>query len=144
MAKLNISRIKKILGEALSDLYKSQPDLNEFSSETNQTEWNIAHHFANEVIKFFPGYSCDLDITKRNYNNRRPDIIIHRRGNNENNLLVIEMKRNGGETSLNSDKNKIKQDWFDKPLSYKFGAVVNIFTSNRADVIKVFENEEID
>lgn len=141
MNQLDNEQIKIILKKALDNLYKAQPDLNEFSSETNQTEWNLAHHYANEIIKFFPGYSCDLDVIKRNLNNKRPDIIIHKRGVNTNNLLVIELKKNGRRNAIEFDIDKIKSDWFGEHLNYNYGAVVNCYTDDRNDQIVVFKNE---
>ena len=36
------------------------------------------------------GYSYDIDVTKVNYGNRRPDIIIHRRGSDAKYNLLPE------------------------------------------------------
>jgi len=140
MNNLSVNEIELYLETSLKNLFIFQPNINEFTSQTNQTEWNLAHHYANEVIKHFTDYNCDLDITKTNFNNRRPDIIIHQRGNNDNNLLVIEIKRNGSESDLQSDESKIKKYWFSSPLKYKYGAVVNIFTDGRKDRVFVFKN----
>ena len=57
--------------------YASEPDIDEFTSETGQTEWNLAAHLGPHVVGFFPGYSYDIDITKPNFDRKRPDIIIH-------------------------------------------------------------------
>ena len=136
---VQIKEIEAILRLAIKNLFQYQPDINDFSSETGQTEWNLAHHLANEISKILPDYSCDLDVTKKNLHNRRPDIIFHKRGNNEHNFLVIEMKRNGSDTEIDDDIRKINEDWFSEPLCYSFGAVINLKGPINS-LIKVFKN----
>ena len=94
-AAMNQNKLKNILESAAYNLFRNQPNIFEFTSETGQTEWNLTHHLANEIHKLLPDYDCDLDVTKRNYDNRRPDIIFHKRGTNRYNLLVIEVKKDG-------------------------------------------------
>lgn len=131
--------INKIVNTAIESLFNKQPDIFDYTSETNQTEWNLAHHLANEIHKFFPDLSCDIDVTKVNFENRRPDIILHKRGNNKRNLLVVEMKKAGQKSGIQSDIKKIKSCWFSAPLYYKFGVIVDIKT-NKNYYVKVFEN----
>lgn len=52
-----------------------------------------------------------------------PDIIVHERGNNDNNLLVIEIKKSNNSDN-GCDKEKIKN--FIKDLNYDFGVFINI------------------
>lgn len=134
------AEINLILDKALTKLFQNEPDIFQFTSHTHQSEWNLAHHYAKEVQEYFikHGYSCDLDIIKVNFNNMRPDIIIHKRGTHVDNLLVIEVKRDGNRTLLDADKEKIKTQWFHPPLSYQFGAVVNI--GQFAGSVEVFRN----
>jgi len=118
--------LSKTLNLAVQNLFQNQPNIFEFTSETNQTEWSLAHHLANEIHRFFPELDCDLDVTKANYDNRRPDIIFHKRGTHENNFLVIELKKDGGTRELEDDINKIREHWFSHPLSYQFGSVIDL------------------
>ncbi|MGA2733069.1 MAG: hypothetical protein ABSG35_10810 [Syntrophobacteraceae bacterium] len=39
--------IKKLLDQAVESLFANQPNIFDFTSETGQTEWNLAHHLAN-------------------------------------------------------------------------------------------------
>lgn len=48
-----------------------------------------------------------------------PDIIIHRRGDDQDNLLVIEVKKNGNHKGKDFDIKKLNA--FIKDLNYKFG-----------------------
>jgi hypothetical protein len=61
-----------------------------------------------------------------------PDIIIHRRGLNndnnteDNNLLIIEIKKNATISEKNSDIRKIEAFINEPPFSYCFGTFINI------------------
>lgn len=134
------SNVKSGLEQAITQLFERQPNIFEFTSETGQTEWNLAHHLAVEVHECFPPFDCDLDVVKRNYGNRRPDIILHKRGTHEANFLVIEVKLDGGPQDTDDDIKKIQEHWFTKPLCYEFGAVINLLTDSRHEVL-VFQNK---
>lgn len=131
--------IKRILENAIESLFINQQNIFDFTSETNQTEWNLAHHYANEVHKLLSDLDCDIDVVKINFDNKRPDIIFHSRGNHKSNFLVIEVKRDGSKTEVNNDIQKIKSYWFQDPIRYQFGALVNL-KSDRTGEIDVFEN----
>lgn len=140
MKEENTKTIGKKLTQAIKSLLKNQPNLFELTSETGQTEWNLAHHVANEIGKFFPWLDYDLDVIKLNFGDKRPDIIFHKRGTHQYNLLVIEVKRNGNPKEIDSDKQKIEQYWFQPPLKYDFGAVINIGNNTLDPYILVFKN----
>lgn len=103
------------------------------TDETHQTKWNLSHHFANEVKKYIFWLDYDIDVIKVNYNNKRPDIIFHKRGTNVLKFLVLELKRNCRDDE--SDLTKIKEHWMNGPLSYSFGAYVNIWAVNEFKAI---------
>ena len=80
---------------------------------------------------------------KVNYSNRRPDIIIHRRGpETKYNLLVVEVKREGPARGIRDDATKIQDYWFSEGLQYQFGATINLKAGNSADVT-VFANPSL-
>ena len=135
----SVEQVKKILSEAVSNLFEKQPNIFEFTSETGQTEWNLAHHLANEIHAYFSEFDCDLDLTKVNYDRKRPDIVIHKRGTNDSNFLVIEVKYDRDQRSISDDVEKIKTNWFRGNLNYRFGAVVNLLGSKSSQV-EVFKN----
>jgi hypothetical protein len=129
------------LKDAVNDLYHNDPTIDDFSPETGQTEWNLTAHLAPEIAKYFPGYCYDIDILKVNLENKRPDIIIHKRSNDIHyNLLVLEVKRDRAESEVYEDKCKIQKYWFGGRLKYRFGATVNL-KSGRETIIEVFANE---
>ena len=127
--------IGRILTSAIHNLFYIQPDILTNTLQTRMTEWNLGHHLANEIAKYIFWLNHDLDVTKRNYKNRRPDIIFHKRSINVLNYLVIEIKRTG---SINDDIRKIREDWMSSDLHYRFGASVVIKSADNFRV-KVFE-----
>lgn len=67
-----------------------------------------------------------------------PDIIIHKRGSNGPNLLVIEAKKNATKTESNKDKKKllkIKQQY-----GYTFAVFLNFKTIEKDIVVEFIEN----
>lgn len=94
------------------------------------TEWTLAHHLAIQVQKAFPGYDCDPELLKTDSGNRRPDIVVHQRGKHARNFLVLEVKRNGSARGVKEDLKKIERHWFKKPLSYRYGAAINLKTDH--------------
>ena len=136
---MKIRDLRKLLENAVESLFTNQPNIFDFTSETGQTEWNLAHHYANEVWRSLPSFECDLDVVKANIGNKRPDIIFHKRGSNDSNFLVIEVKRDGDSAEIRSDINKIKLYWFGDHLHYKFGATVNL-KADKTGSVEIFEN----
>jgi hypothetical protein len=131
---------RKVL-KAARRLLESQPDLFAFTAATGQSEWNIANHFANELHAEFPKHHCDTDVIKEPYGDKRPDVIIHRRGTHEHNLLVVEVKRSRAD--VEGEIEKIENNWFRPPLSYTFGAVV-VINSGEAPYVVILENDARD
>ena len=63
-----------------------------------------------------------------------PDVIVHKRGKHDSNLLVIEMKKAPNQSGLDSDRRRIQR--FRKQLDYKAGALV-ICKTGRHSAISV-------
>ena len=135
---MTLDDAKTLVNLAVVNLFQNQPTLSDFTSKTNQSEWNIAHHLANELHALFEAYDCDVDVIKPTLGARRPDIIIHKRGTHEDNAIVVELKRD--DADVNSDIEKIKTYWFDARLNYQFGAAIAI-DEGVALTVEVFENE---
>jgi hypothetical protein len=132
-------QIGALINQAIVTMLANQPNFFDFTSETNQTEWNIAHHLAVELHALFNGYDCDVDVAKPNLGRNRPDIIIHKRGGHRDNFLVVEVKRNVGD--IWDDVQKIVAWWFEPRLLYRFGAVVAIDKSIDPPVVVPFAND---
>ena len=140
---MNKEIIEQILQQAIISLFDNQPNIYNFTSETGQTEWNLVHHLANEIYAVLKNYdsdiSYDLDVRKEEYHGRRPDIIFHTRGDNSNNLLIVEVKRDKSYREIKADIKKIKENWFKGNLSYSFGAAINL-KSDKSAYVEVVVN----
>ncbi|MGI8280187.1 hypothetical protein [Bacillus mycoides] len=130
--------IKDIIYSSIMNLFKNQTEIFENTDQTNLTEWNLSHHLSNEIKKYIFWLDYDLDVTKRNYRNNRPDIIFHRRQVNTFNFLVVELKKSRYDNQ--SDVKKIKEDWMSEPLNYRFGAYINIWGVGKYKAI-LFEKD---
>ncbi len=128
--------IGRILCSSIKHLCDNQTDILKFTPGTAETEWNLGHHLANEIQKYLFWLDHDIDLTKRNYENRRPDIVFHRRNTNALNFLVIELKHRGSDNT--DDIRKITDDWMRDNLHYRFGASIKITDENKYE-IRVFE-----
>lgn len=113
-----------LLFSALKNMFRNQPDLSLFTSQTEEREPNLSFHLANELWPYLFWLNCDFDVTKPNMGRRRPDIIFHRRGTHLFNALVVEVKREQNPVGVKGDLSKIQKYWFQAPLAYCFGASV--------------------
>lgn len=135
----NEAEVKSAIENAIGRLFEHQPNIFAFTPETGQTEWKLAHHLAVELREFFPSMDHDLEITKHDYDDRRPDIVFHKRGTHEANHLVVELKKDGNNAKISADIEKIHAYWFRDPLHYQFGVVINLRTDGRHEV-RAFKN----
>jgi len=62
-----------------------------------------------------------------------PDIIVHKRGRNDSNLLIIEVKKSSSQTSSEYDHEKLSRYTSAKDgneLNYQFGVFIEISVKN--------------
>ncbi|WP_457593106.1 hypothetical protein [Hydrogenimonas sp.] len=77
-----------------------------------------------------------------------PDIIVHKRGRNDRNLVVLELKKSNSTIDSEYDELKLKKytsDYFPMGLKYRFGIFVNVHTKKSSGYrydIKLYENGE--
>lgn len=92
----------------------------------NASERSIVHHLAVYLYQEFESLNVDVEYNRDehevkrlrnlpdvNCNNVLPDVIVHTRGTNDENLLVVEVKKRGSENG--TDEMKLIE--FTKPLS---------------------------
>lgn len=118
--------------------------------------FRFAHYLLSNIekINVNPDLSLDCEYGRNGWlektlpqypNGVIPDIIIHKRGNNEKNILVMEFKTYWN-NNQDRDEDKIKK-FIDKhgEYKYKFGATVLI--KDEEAILNIFEygkeNEEI-
>ena len=143
--------VKELLEKAARCLLDNQPDIYCFTPQSGETEWNLAHHYANEISKLLPEFHTDLEITKTpqydSEGRKRPDIVFHKRGVHDKNILVIELKlmRRGQSVKKfdSHDAEKIEKYWFKEDFCYTFGAQVNFKEGDTSKYnVRVLDNPE--
>ena len=135
------------LVESLKELYEKDKYLISHGSGSNYehvSEMSIVFRFGlylNRRIEAWlaeNGYSLDieynrnrdeikyLDYTTSGKSNRvRPDMIIHERGSNQNNILVIEFKT-WWDKNVSTDRNRLEAFVTPQKYSYRFGLSILI------------------
>lgn len=66
-----------------------------------------------------------------------PDIIVHKRGTQKNNLLVIEIKKSSNSNPGNFDRKKLKA-FLKDPYNYRFGLFLRIDLDDEDDYLEWF------
>ena len=61
-----------------------------------------------------------------------PDVIVHRRGVKDSNLLIIEMKKSTNPGGIQKDRRRIRA--FRKELGYRLGALVVCKTKGQSEI----------
>jgi len=110
----------------------------EYLLQVNVNERTIAHRLACLLQLEFDEYSVDCEYNRDGHDPKEiaygsgdddehgsrvyPDIIVHRRGNNDSNLLVIELKKSNNPEADDRDFEKLKS--YCSQLHYLHGAFV--------------------
>lgn len=109
------------INEALIMLYKRDSYL----LENDAHEVTISHKLACYLQDMFEAFDVDIEFNKnltdsKRVDNeiRRPDIIVHKRGTNDFNFIVIEIKKSSN-ANENFDAQKIR-NMMDQ-LNYRYG-----------------------
>jgi hypothetical protein len=141
--------IEKAIIAALDLLLRADADI----LEIDINERTISHIFANYLKSHFPGWNVDceynrnhddpkrLNIQRRNVTSDDtqattvyPDIIVHRRGTDQN-LLVIEMKKTTNQESDDYDLGKLRA--FKQQLGYRFAVFIKVKTDGVVGIDRV-------
>ena len=114
--------------------------------ENDLSERCIAARLAMYLQQVFPEHSVDVEYNRdgadpkmlnipegcANYHDRRgrafvvPDVIVHRRGRNGPNLLVLELKKTSNPDGAGCDRMRVRA--FRAQLGYSFGALIECET----------------
>ena|SRR5262249_35091871 len=114
------NELEALLNEGVARLY----DRDALLLEYEVGERAIAAKLACYLSLLFPGYDVDVEYNRHGLDPKDldlpaechgggmhlivPDIIIHRRGNDESNLMVIEVKKTTNTESRACDRAKIR------------------------------------
>ncbi len=146
--------VQVFLKKALIKLYYDHS----YIIQNNASERAITHHFANIITTFFDGYCADVEYNRRGIEKKYfgkgqkgrrvyPDIIIHQRKPNEDNLLAIEVSKwNKPKQKIQKDKERMKE--YVRYLKYEMAACVLLPKElpnppdeiKWEDVIHIYEN----
>ncbi len=138
----------------LEQALKRLRDADQHLLENNSNERSIASKLAGYLDKYFSKYEYNVDF---DYNRQgdagaakrlklpeewrgptdrvMPDVIVHHRGCNSQNLLVIEMKKSPNQESRERDGQRIKA--FCEQLDYNYGALVECETKTKPPTISI-------
>ena len=134
--------IERVLVSAATEMWEEESTLSEYTAATAEHELNLTFHYASSLRRWFPWLDRDFDVQKRPWANRRPDIIFHRRGNHDENFLVVEVKRANDLGGGRDDLSKIRKFWFSEPLCYCFGASVVLDEEHETGDVCVIRADE--
>lgn len=118
--------IESAIVGAIRGLYEEDYDLFEYNSSERALTHKLAEHLQRAVDEWGEKWKVDCEYNRHNYFNKElygldfgavtsadeeaktvfPDVIVHRRGLDEN-LLVVEVKKSGGKNS-DTDEKKLR------------------------------------
>lgn len=120
-------------------LLKEDRDL--FTCEVN--ERTLTQNLAKHLQKFFPNFSVDCEYNRDGTNPKKvdgknivPDIIIHKRGCNDHNLVVIEAKKDANDCDMRNDC--VKLLGIRKTLKYHRAFFVDFICNPQSPQIDVY------
>ncbi|MDD4219735.1 MAG: hypothetical protein WCS59_00590 [Sphaerochaetaceae bacterium] len=99
----------------------------------------FAIYFQEELNQIgYSGFHLDVEYNKDHSHPKRttnfsrgtyPDVVVHQRGSNENNLCIIEFKPQWSRVSIDRDIKKLK-DFTDEKGKYKYGIGFSIIINH--------------
>lgn len=132
--------IESALEESLDQLLRADFEL----LQVDANERSISHRLAVYLEEYFPGWNVDCEYNRDHDDPKRlniisrdiqsddtqattvyPDIIIHKRGTDEN-LVVIEMKKTSSKEDDDYDLGKLHA--FKGQLGYQFAIFIKVQT----------------
>ncbi len=116
----------------------------------NVSERSITHKLGCYLQEQFPGWDVDCEYNRNHDLQKRlglppkdgesdepeeqsvfPDVIVHRRGGNDHNLLVVEVKKTGRDESFDEwDRTKLRAFKDRNELGYKYGYFLKLRTGS--------------
>ena len=145
---MDIEELTCAINSCLDKLYENDSYLifNYSEDERNHVSersivFRFGIYFEEFVREKLPGYNLDSEYNRNKADKKSlpswdsgcyPDIFIHKRGSNDDNLLVIEFKT-WWNSDQSDDKKKIKEFCLSDTYRYKYGITI-LLTKNRKDV----------
>jgi hypothetical protein len=125
--------VKAVVGEAVEQLFAKEA----FLLEADVAERTVAARLAVYLEPHFPQHQVNVEYNRHGLHPKRlklpayggeklilPDVVVHRQGHDENNLLVIQVKKETNNESREYDRAVIagmKQDY-----GYMWGVLIDL------------------
>ena len=130
--------LEELIKKSLDELYVKDKSLIDRKVAERDIVHRFAHYFENYMQDTdVESYNVDCEYNRNGYGIKQvngkyvyPDFIVHKRGNNEDNLLIIEFKT---WWNPNNDKDIEKIQWMMHPqfrYKYKYGCSITINQDN--------------
>ena len=143
---MDLEYLKKKIKKCIDEFYLNESDL----LKRENYEVTISSKFAQYLFMEFPKYDVDCEYNKHISGekrveelnqNIRPDIVIHKRGTDENNLVYIEIKTEHNRDSRTQDYDKIRaMTKQDGDYKYQLGVFIDFNRNKENLIINFFEN----
>jgi len=143
---MEIKIIKRRIKHCIDLIYENDQDLFNRANFEITISAKLAQYLFIEFKEFDVDceYDKHIDHQKRVENldsNIRPDIVIHKRGKDDNNLVYIEVKKEQNKTSRNKDFKKIiEMTKLNGEYRYKLGIFIDFYKNKEDTTIKYFIN----
>lgn len=154
---LNFEAIKHKVEDALKELRIN----NSFLIAAKTNERTISHKLAEYLQIGFPDLNVDCEYNRHGMEKKQlslptdkidwndteartvfPDIIVHSRGNDGNNILVIEVKKSSNSESRELDENKLIA-FTSEPYEYRFGLFLELSMDDAPDYLQWFSRGKV-
>jgi len=133
--------VKQKVKDALKTLYQRDYDLIKNDINEQSISYRLAIYLEMQFSEWKYNIDCEYNRNKEDIKENndakpfKPDIVIHERKENDNNLLCIEIKKNN---DSDDDKIKVINAIENKDYGYKFGMFINI-QDNGYDVFLTYK-----
>lgn len=154
---MDFSTVKQKVNGALDKLKENDNIL----LEINVNERTISHKLAEYLQIKFSDLSVDCEYNRHNDLIKKlnmptdhiswddvesktvfPDIVVHKRNTDDENLLVIEIKKSSSRIGHQFDIHKLKA-FTSEPYNYKFGLFLEISVDGGNNCLKWFKDGEL-
>lgn len=157
---MSFEDVRRRVEAALKKLRKQDS----FLIDANTNEQTISHKLAEYLQEVFPDRNVDCEYNRHGYDIKKlknvvvpndgigrneteaktifPDIVVHARNNDENNLLVIEVKKSSNAESRQFDKDKLMALTREE-YSYRFELLLEISMNQTIDVLEWYALGEV-
>ena len=142
-----VSGLKSIVNSCLDQLFQNDNHLMDRSGLERSAAFRFGVYLNSAVnnIGWLTGLTVDMEYTKNGLYQKiipsklkgaHPDLILHNRGNNDKNVLVIEFKGYWSRTQLKSDRIKLTE-FTDKEGNYRYGLGLLIKFGKKRDTVMI-------